>query len=852
MWARATFVTVAFGASTSAACVEPTPPMEEPPVVAPVIPWLASGELEIADPVIPWMDGGDGDPVTRPCAAGWTRRESPAGAICDPWPEGGRPHCEGATAVRPGESACTPIGRACPASGEFAEDLPVDALFVREGAGGTGTREAPFGTLAEALAVASPGATIALARGALAVPLDVDVAVTLRGACAEETRLTGPLTISAAVTLEDVTVTSASSAIVVQRGGLTARGVVVGDHVGSGIDLRSAENVLEDVVVRGGTGATATFEGAVHVVNATLEATRLVIEGRAGFGLTVDSRASLTLSDSVVADGSTSDRGPTALVLLLAASTRTDISRCVVENGVNQLLAVNGGAVTIEDTLVQGARIQPGQAIAIGVTGFGGSLTTRGLRTHDIDGFGLATAGGYVEVEDYVADGTHPMSVGLHAEEGSTMVARRARLGPIAIGARSFVRGALELEDARFTGATQASMVSSGEESVGTFRRVFVHDGVAGLRVGSDATAELSDAIFTEVRGTGIGDDAVGAYLRSRVVAQRVRATGMGNSCFAALQDAVVELSDARCVDAELGIVSAIRGSMTARRVSVEDITLVGLVSEESASLVVEDATVRGVGPTEAVSAGLAINEGATATLSRVTISEIDGYGVSSWDGDELGGDPEVTPHLILTDVLVDGATIGGFSANGLVDLDRVEIRRAGVAAITHTSPTTVFQVRDVHIVDTVPDPIDGRFGHGVHLVTGGTMRGTHVVVEGARGAGLLARGATVELDGLWVSTVVAASCGAGCLGGGSGIVANEGAVVRLANVRSFGNEVAGVQVVGAATSVTLLGGWIHDNAIGRNLGSALDATPLLGVTYAQNGVEEDRRDLAPPALTLF
>ncbi len=833
-------------ASLGAGCEEASPPLEDPPVTAPSIPWLATGEPEIAEPVIPWLEGDDGDPVTRACAPGWTRRESEAGAICDPWPEGGRPRCEGATAIRPGETACMPIGRACPASGDLPTDVPGDAIFVRAGAAGTGTRESPFGTLSEALASASAGDTIVLATGTIDAVATVSVPVTIRGTCAAETRLTGPLAIDGPVTLEDVTITSPTSAIVVSRGGLTARGVVVGDHVGRGIDLRSGINTLEDVVVRGGTGATATFEGAVHVINGSLTATRLVIEGRAGFGLTVDLRASLTLTDSLVADGTTSDTGPTAMVLLRDGSMRASVTRTVVENGVNQMIAANGGDVTIEDTLVQGARIQPGQMVAIGVTGFGG-LVARGLRTHDIDGFGIASAGGRVEVEDYVSDGTHALSVGLHSEEGSTMIARRVRVGPIAIGARAFVRGVLELDDARVTGATQYSLQANGEEAIGTFRRVLVRGGRAGLRVGADATAEIEDAILEDIAGSGIGDDGIGGYLRSRTIARRVRATRTANSCFASLQEASLELEDVRCSGADLGLVTAVSGSMIVRRASIDTIALAALVAESGGALTAEDTVVRAVGPSENISAGVSINDGSSATLTRVRLAELDGYGGACSDGDE-------PPRLGLTDVVIQDATLGGLSTDCLVSLERVEILRAGVAGISHTTPTTVFEVRDVRVIGTVPDPVDGRFGHGIHLVAGGAMRGSRVVVEDARGAGVLVTGVgtTLELTDLWVSGVRAAVCGAGCTGGGSGIVATDGAIVRLTNVRSFEHEVAGVQLVSPAT-MELHGGWIHHDAIGRNLSPGLDATPLLdGVIYVSNGVEEDRRALALPAVTLF
>ncbi|MFO0713224.1 MAG: hypothetical protein U0353_25435 [Sandaracinus sp.] len=828
-------------------CGEPTPPEESPPVTAPVIPWLAAGEPTIAPPEIPWLDGESDDPVTRACPSGWHTRTTEAGSVCDPWPEGGRMPCTGATAMRPGEATCTPIGRACPSDPEiFPADAPSGAIFVREGAvAGTGSRDAPFGTLSEAIAHATAGQSIVLGAGDHDAALEVSTPVTIRGACAERTRLRGPLTAQAAITIEDVTVSSDGLAISVQRGGLTARGLVIDDHVGNGLELRAGIHAIEDVVIRGGTGPVAGSTAALHVTGGSLTASRVVVEGREGYGLVIDGRATAEISDSVFADGTALGAPQTALVLVSETATMASFTRTVIEDGVNQLLAANA-PTTLEDVLVQGARIQPGQEIAIGVTVFG-ELVARGLRTHDIDGFGVACVG-HAELEDYVADGTHGMSAGIHSEEGGSIVARRVRLGPIAIGARAYVRGALELEDASIHGATRYSIQADGEESVASLRRIVARDGVSGLRVGADSNVSIEDAVFEDLESAGIGDDGIGVYLRSHVTARRIRASRTHNSCFAVLQSATLDLADARCEDAELGLVAAIEGSLTAARVTIDRIVSASLVAEDQASLVVEDVVVRHVGPTELISVGLNANNDSSATLRRVTMSDIEGYAASCIRHEAQ------TTSVTLEDVAITDTTLAGITPDCALTAHRVDLLRPGVVGLGTTAPEADVELVDFHVADVQVDPVDGRFGHGLHLVGGGRTHGERVVIERARGGAIVATGAgtTVELGPTWLSGTRAAVCGAGCTAGGSGLSASDGASVTVTSLRSFGHEVAGVQLASGA-SVVLHGGWIHDNAIGRNLPPDADATPLLdAVMYVHNGAEEDRRALPLPAATLF
>lgn len=144
---------------------EPAPP--EPPLLTP----CPAGWLEVPPPETggvatcdPWPESG---PVAvTSCPEGWRLVEVEGFAFCDPWPEGGPRDCPPGAAHFPGEADCTRIGSECPA-GSWADDLPGDreVLYVLAAApeGGVGTRESPFGSIAEALAVASePGSYLEL------------------------------------------------------------------------------------------------------------------------------------------------------------------------------------------------------------------------------------------------------------------------------------------------------------------------------------------------------------------------------------------------------------------------------------------------------------------------------------------------------------------------------------------------------------------------------------------------------------------------------------------------------------------------------------------------------------------
>lgn len=129
------------------------------------------------------------------CPSGWVE---PNG-VCAPWSDA---PCE------PGEhrlvgQGCVRLGTTCAA---FAPGLPSDAVYVFRSAppGGDGSLARPLQSLAEAAALARPGATIALGPGEYAQTRLENLH--LWGACVAETVLRGPVTLQDA-NLRNLTVT---------------------------------------------------------------------------------------------------------------------------------------------------------------------------------------------------------------------------------------------------------------------------------------------------------------------------------------------------------------------------------------------------------------------------------------------------------------------------------------------------------------------------------------------------------------------------------------------------------------------------------------------------------------------
>ncbi|MCZ7686330.1 MAG: hypothetical protein M5U28_49215 [Sandaracinaceae bacterium] len=320
------------------------PPTDEPdggrsdaalPVTGPDIPWLDAGTPPIAAPA---------PPSFTPCPTGW-REVAPSDAegvtTCDPFLEAGALECPDGEAHFPGEPGCAPIGAPCPA-GEWPEGLRPDAtvLFVRPGAeGGTGTRDAPFGTVREAIAAAPDGATIALSRGLFTESVMVDRAVTVRGACARDTSITSPEIgvhlVAAGAALEDVSIRDTGSAglAVYYTPGARVAGVLVERANVEGVLVAEATLDARALVVRDTRPDGDGYGGAAINVTDRAEVTmgRAILERNASYAAYVDD-ATLVASDVVLRDTrpQTAD-GRRGFGISVSSAGHAELTRALVE-----------------------------------------------------------------------------------------------------------------------------------------------------------------------------------------------------------------------------------------------------------------------------------------------------------------------------------------------------------------------------------------------------------------------------------------------------------------------------------------------------------------------------------------
>jgi hypothetical protein len=132
-------------------------------------------------------------------------------------------------------------------AGDFPEGLPTDKpiLYVKAGSSGGGSKEAPLGTISEAVKAAGKGAILAIGKGVYpeAVAVGAGKEVTLWGACAREVVVQGPEGEFPAATV----LAQGSQAL---KARLVMKNVTIkGDR--PGVHFNRAEGKMEGVVVSG-------------------------------------------------------------------------------------------------------------------------------------------------------------------------------------------------------------------------------------------------------------------------------------------------------------------------------------------------------------------------------------------------------------------------------------------------------------------------------------------------------------------------------------------------------------------------------------------------------------------------
>jgi hypothetical protein len=572
-----------------------------------------------APPDIAWLDEGlppIAPPGLSPCPAGWREVRSETGAVtCEPYPEGGAAACPEGEAHFPGEPGCAPVGSPCP-PGDFAEGLPADGTvrYVLAGAsGGDGSRASPFGRIADALSTAAAGTTIAVGKGSYDEVVSLRPGVTVRGACAAETRLaaTGADPRTAVVNVSvggaaivDLTIAdSPRIGVLVQGAGaeLGLDGVVVTGMEALGVEARDGARLVADsVAVRATRSRPDGLRGSglrVHE-GASAEVSRALFEGNHEATLSVAGEGTrLTIGDAVVRDTGSLPDGRFGRGLEVVSGASAEVSRALFEgNRDAALLALGAGtSLSLTGVVVRDTESRPD------------GLRGRGLELYE---------GASAEVIRALFDRNR--DIALYAEGVGTSlmladaVVRDTRSRPDMLFGRGLdlQEGAsAEVSRTIFEGNREVVLVAS---DVGT--TLTLVDTVVG------DTASRPDGLF----GRGLQVNPGAEVTVSRVLFERnrdVAALAAGEGTSLTLSDVVVR-DTASTPEGLGGTALAVQAGASARvsRVLLERNRFISVFAGGAgARLTLADAVVRDTEgrPDDLFGRGLEVSTGASAEVSR-------------------------------------------------------------------------------------------------------------------------------------------------------------------------------------------------------------------------------------------
>lgn len=616
---------------------------------APEIPWEADGAPPVAAPAAP---SAAPEAPARACPAGWT--EDPldgGGHACRPF--AAVPACDVTSAQFPGEAACAPIGATCP-TGAWPDDV-TDAIYVAAGGTGDGSRAAPFGSLAAAVAVAQDGDTIVVGAGTFEAGVTIAADVTLRGLCPGETVLTLSgegtavvATVGSTVTVRDLRISHSDAVGLDLRGGVvTVAGVVVDDVGTYGISGNGVELTLDEVRVSKVRPAPETqmYGRGVTFGRGRFVAKRLQVDQshQAGVWIESDKEMDATLEDFVVygMTPQASDNNRGVALRAYGASGDVTVRRAFVAGGNDYAVATfTPGTSTFEDVWVQdvGDDLYDGGAFG-GVGAQSGGMVARGVTVRGAPASALRYGNGFAEMgqcvgEDLVVSGVR-VGAGIGAVSCAAVTLARVDVSDntgagLAVEDYAALFTAMAVTDVRAANNAGGGVRSAGAE--GTLDRLVATDNAgAGLQI-SGGHLSVTDATITSPSADGAGVLAESARVAlTRVAISDVVLVGVSVAPANLTADLVdVSIADVRA-DASAGFSLGVNGDgdLTLQRVSITG-TAGGGVSAFEGTATLEDVAVSAIGATTDGALGIGIQlDQTTSTLDRVTVSDAQDAGIS-------------------------------------------------------------------------------------------------------------------------------------------------------------------------------------------------------------------------------
>jgi hypothetical protein len=548
-------------------------------------------------------------PALTPCPDGWAEIDVAGTPACEPWSRSDGPGCADGEVRFVGES-CAPLGPACPADG-VPTDLPAGpVLHVSAGSsGGDGSLATPYGTIAQAIAVASAGDVIAVHAGTYTEAVDLGgTDAQLVGACAAETIVDapdGPLSSAAVLMTGDVsiarmTIRGGRPGLRVQSPGTAHASDVwveasyIGVVVTSGGTLMADGLVVRDVVPGTGYGYGVFLNGA-----STLELRRGDLANLHGFGMALSEEgSSVLLEDVAVREVSVAPDGTLGTAIALQGEMSLTARRALVEGAVSAGILVQLDAeATVEGSLVRDIDVGDGE------TGFGlggitrGSLDVNETRVEASSSAGFLgtgyqsslTARDIVSHEIQAGGGTGGGGAGLFFDTGATA----------------------DVERALVHRATGASIGFNGPDL-----DIVIRD--------ASCIETLVDAV-AEVTGAGLDLRAGARATFERVLVDGAIAAGVivsGDGTFLDATDLLVEATSPIPDSDMLGRGASVQlgASVICRRCELRDSVEAGLLLHGGGSSQLFDLRVEDISASEANGAGM----GVVSVLDAM--GEIDGF----------------------------------------------------------------------------------------------------------------------------------------------------------------------------------------------------------------------------------
>lgn len=805
----------------------------------------------------PWPEGSPvNPPVLTPCPSGWLEvsPETPDGVTtCDPWPGSGTLDCADDEAHFVGEPTCTRIGSLCP-SGEWAEDLPPDDIIIYTRAGdppgGDGSLTSPFGTIAEAMAHASEGTTIALSKGTYDEEVGLRRGVTLWGACVAETTVTcsEPADWVGTVAIEGSNAVVRNLTVTGERPGVSVDGDVVGAHL---VDVLIEECVLagwifsyggdasgSSIVIRDtrSHGSGQLGNGLIMDNGARVEVSRAIFDGNHDSAIWISGTGStLRLEDTALTNTESDASGSYGRGLTIWDGAQVEANRIAIEmnrdmgveiTGEDSLLRMTDGVVADTDNPVHpggsdtgyGIQVSSGARVEVQRSTFSRNLSTGvlvGLR-EDTVGTPETTA----TLIDTVVQSTD--GAGLHVEDGARMDVTRASLERNQIVGVSAVSADTELH------LTDVSVRDTRVSSTGEFGN--------GLEVTTGASVEVERALFERNHYSGITISSHGTN--------------------ASLEDIVVRDTELNDIDMYcVGLQAEDGAHVELSRASFERNQQHGVIAiNNGTTLVANDVTVHDTRSDSngEFGVGLAVDAGAEVEVARASFVR------NRYVGAFVTG---LDARATLSDLVVRGTLSddNGEGGRGMAVQDgaSVEILRAAFERNMDTGLSvfdegTSVLLSDVVVRDTDSDA-DGDFGTGLTAYHGAEVEVSRAVFERNRYVSVFAvsDGTRVTMGDVSVLDTLESSCAQDTCsgqGGGHGLASRDQARINVTGFVVSSSALCGVQVA-LDGIVELHEGSILDNPIGANVQiEDFDWDDLLdGVMYLGNERDFDSNQLPVP-----